>query len=186
MVIFINGSFGVGKTTVARVLARELERSAVLNPEPFGVLLSHVSRLLPLAVRTDDFQDLAAWRSLSARAIRFAHRFRGTIVVPMAFSNLSYLNGFLSHLRGRGIPTLHFCLVAPYAVVLERMRSRQEDGPTPWQLRRSAECCDAHGAPEFAEQISTVGRSAEDVAREIAARVSRSTGGTAERRWAQR
>ena len=161
----------MGKTTVARALARELKGSAVLNPEPFGVLLSHVARLLPLEVRTDDFQDLAAWRALSARAIRFAHRFRTTIIVPMAFSNLSYLNGFLSHLRGRGIPTLHFCLVAPYAVVLERMRNRQKDGPTPWQIRRSAECCDAHGAPEFAEHIPTAGRSAIEIANEIAARV---------------
>lgn len=171
MVIFINGSFGVGKTTVSRLLSSELVGSAVLNPEPMGVVLSRLAAWWPLAHRTDDFQDLAAWRLLSARAIRFAHRFRKTIIVPMAFSNASYLEGFLSYLRGCGVPTLHFCLTAPHVVVLARMAGRQKRGPTQWQVRRSAECCNAHRAPEFAEHISTTGRSAQEVAKEIAEHV---------------
>jgi predicted kinase len=171
MVIFINGSFGMGKTTVSRLLASELPGSAVFDPEPMGVVLSRLAMLWPLQRRTDDFQDLAVWRLIGARAIRLAHRFRSTVIVPMAFSNLRYLEEFLSHLRRHGVPVSHFCLTAPHSVVLDRLAARQPRGPTRWQLRRSAECCDAHRAPEFAEHISTVGRSANDVAKEIADRV---------------
>jgi hypothetical protein len=171
MVIFINGSFGIGKTTVSRLLASELPGSAVFDPEPIGVVLSRFAALLPRHHRTDDFQDLAAWRLLSARAVRFAHRFRATIIVPMAFTNLAYLEDFLAYLRSCGVSTRHFCLTAPHALVLERLAAREKRGPTPWQLRRSAECCDAHRAPEFAEHVPTAGRSAHEVAKEIANRV---------------
>ena len=173
MVIFINGSFGVGKTTVSYLLSRELAKSVVFNPEPIGVALLRLAAWWPLQQRTDDFQDLAVWRFLNARIIGFLHRSGSNIIVPMTFSNLSYLEGLLAYLRGRGVPTLHFCLIAPHAVVLERLAARETQGPTQWQLRRSAECCDAHRAPEFAEHISTTGRSAQELAKEIADRVRR-------------
>ena len=172
MVIFINGSFGIGKTTVARLLADRLGRTAVFDPEPVGLVLSRLSLLLPLRERTDDFQDLVSWRRISVLAIRVALRLRKTIVVPMTFSNASYLAEFISQLQRCDVPTLHFCLTASHRVVTERLRAREHlRGPTQWQLRRSAECCDAHQAPEFAEHIPTADRSALEVANEIANRI---------------
>src|SRR5438128_367099 len=112
MVVFINGSFGIGKTTVARLLAAELPKSFVLDPEPLGVVLMHLAALG--GAPQDDFQNLVAWRWLLARATRMARGFRRTVIVPMAFTNLAYLGEFLFYLRERRIPTLHFCLVAPH------------------------------------------------------------------------
>jgi predicted kinase len=169
MVVFINGSFGIGKTTVARLLAAQLPRSVVFNPEPMGVILMHFAAIG--RPRKDDFQDLAGWRRLTARAVRLASRLRRTVIVPMAFTNLAYLGEVLSYLRDRGVPTFHFCLTAPHSVVLERLHARQSLGPTPWQLRRSAECCAAHQAPEFAEHVPTHDRTARDVANDIATRI---------------
>jgi hypothetical protein len=169
MVVFINGSFGIGKTTVSRLLAAQLPGSLVFDPEPMGVILMHLAALGRRP--KDDFQDLVAWRWLGARAIRIARRFCGTVVVPMAFTNLAYLGEFLSYLRERRVPTLHFCLTAPHSVVVERLHARQRKGPTAWQLRRSVECCDAHGAPEFAEHVPTAGRTAREVANDIATRI---------------
>lgn len=169
MVVFINGSFGIGKTTVARLLAAQLPRSVIFNPEPMGVALLHLAAIG--APRKDDFQDLAAWRWLGARAIRIARSLRNTVIVPMTFTNLAYLEEFLSSVRARGVPALHFCLTAPLAVVIARLHARQSLGPTPWQLRRAAECCAAHSAPEFAEHVPTADRTAHEVANEIAARI---------------
>lgn len=169
MVIFINGSFGIGKTTVARLLVRQLEHSVLVDPEPIGVVLMQVTRAWR---RVDDFQDLRLWRETSARLIDLLSRVRGAVVVPMAFTNVPYLRQFLTAARHRDRATFHFCLTAPLPVVRERLRAREiRGGPTEWQLRRSAECCEAHQSADFAEHIRTESRSPQDVAQEILARI---------------
>jgi predicted kinase len=165
VVIFINGSFGVGKTTVSRLLARQLPGSVLFDPEPIGVALL---RIVSLWRRTDDFQDLSIWRKSSIFLIRLVCRFRDVVVVPMAFSRESYLQEFLAGVRRNDGETVHFCLTAPLPVVRERLRSREVGrGPTEWQLRRSAECCEAHRKPEFAQHVATEGRSPQQIAQEI-------------------
>jgi len=172
MVIFINGSFGVGKTTVARWLVQQLPHSVLFDPEPIGVVLLHLARIWPSATRANDFQDLRIWRKTSIRLLGVICRLRRVVVVPMAFSNASYLRDFLSAARRRDGETFHFCLTAPLAAVRERLGSRDvRRGPTEWQLRRSEECCEAHRRPEFAELVSTEGRSPQEVAQDILARI---------------
>ncbi len=168
VVIFINGSFGIGKTTVSRLLVQQLPHSVLFDPEPIGVVLS---RLIRTWRRVDDFQDLSIWRETSARLIGLMCRFRGAVVVPMASSNESYLRQFLTDVRQSGNEAFHFCLTAPLPIVRERLRSREiRRGPTEWQLRRSAECCEAHQRPEFAEHIATEGRSPQQITQEILGR----------------
>jgi hypothetical protein len=172
MVIFINGSFGIGKTTVSRLLVQRLPHSVLFDPEPLGVVLLRMSSVWPSKTRVDDFQDLAIWRAMSVRLLGLVCRLRRVVVVPMAFSNATYLGEFLSAARRRDGETFHFCLTAPLAVVRERLRSRElRRGPTEWQLRRAEECCTAHQRPEFGEAVPTEGRSPQAVAREILERV---------------
>ena len=172
MVVFINGSFGVGKTTVARLLVRQLPHSGLFDPEPFGVVLLHLSAHWPPTARVDDFQDLRLWRTASVRLIRAARGLRRTVVVPMTFSNETYLGEFLSGARRHDADTRHFCLTAPLDVVRERLGRREgRRGPSAWLLRRSAECCVAHSRPEFAEHVATENRTPQAVADEILARL---------------
>jgi len=172
MIIFINGSFGVGKTTVSRLLVKLLPRSVLFDPEPIGVALLRLSRLWPGRTCADDFQDLSFWRAASIRSIGLVGRLRRVVVVPMAFSNATYLHQFLNAVRREDGDTFHFCLTAPLAVVRERLISREARcGPTEWQLRRSAECCEAHRGPDFAELVATEGRSPREVAADILERI---------------
>lgn len=172
MIIFINGSFGVGKTTVSRLLVQQLPRSVLFDPEPVGVVLLRLRRAWPSSPRVDDFQDLAAWRAASIRLIGLVRQLRGTVIVPMTFSHLPYLDQFLSAVRRRDREIFHFCLTAPLAVVVQRLRSREtQSGPTEWQLRRAAECCQAHQRAEFAEHVSTERRSPQEVANDILGRL---------------
>jgi chloramphenicol 3-O-phosphotransferase len=171
-VILINGSFGVGKTTVAGLLRRRLPGSVIVDPELLGIAMLMLSKAWPFGQRVADFQDLRAWRHASACAIRIMERLRSTIIVPMAFSNRVHLGELQRSIGGGGVEIFHFCLVAPHEVVLERLRQREgRRGPSPWQLRRSAECCAAHLSPDFAVQIPTAARTPEEIADDIVRRV---------------
>ena len=167
--IFINGTFGVGKTTEARLLAQRLPRSMIYDPELLGVVLQRLSRPFK---RIDDFQDLRVWRRSSARLIRFVRRLRDTIIVPMTFSNESYLRELVTDVRAVDAATFHFCLTAPLGVVQQRLQQRDAlRGPTAWQLRRAAECCQAHQKAAYAVQVATEGRSPREVAAAILAQL---------------
>jgi hypothetical protein len=59
MIIWINGAFGAGKTTLAEELSRHFPEAVLFDPEYVGYLLRHW-----VPVPTGDFQDLPSWREL--------------------------------------------------------------------------------------------------------------------------
>ncbi len=59
MIVWINGTFGVGKTTTAGLLAERTDWR-VFDPEHVGYLLQSNMADVPV----EDFQDLGPWRTL--------------------------------------------------------------------------------------------------------------------------
>ena len=81
LVVWINGAFGVGKTSVAEELVTLLPGAILFDPELLGTLLRMV---IPLHEQTDGFQDIPAWRELSRDAVVPLARTRpGAVVAPM-------------------------------------------------------------------------------------------------------
>jgi MoxR-like ATPase len=64
VIILLNGAFGIGKTTVARLLAPRLKRAVRFNPEIIGSALQRTARLFGRKVY--DFQDLESLVSKTA------------------------------------------------------------------------------------------------------------------------
>ena len=56
MIIWINGSFGVGKTTIAEKLKERIKNSIIYDPEKVGLFLDKM-----LSEKKDDFQDYELW-----------------------------------------------------------------------------------------------------------------------------
>src|SRR5688572_5396402 len=171
VILLLNGAFGIGKTTVARLLVPRLPRAVLFDPEIIGIALQRMARLTGRSV--GDFQDLPAWRRLTVAGLRAARMLYPNIVVPMAFSNVAYLEE-IRRGAGRFEPDVfHFCLVAPVDVVHERQRARRTNSrDAAWQHRRAAECCLAHQGEEFATHVVTVEREPADIAEEILRAVS--------------
>ncbi|MGI9064262.1 MAG: hypothetical protein ACR2FQ_10695 [Pseudonocardiaceae bacterium] len=59
MIVWLNGTFGVGESSVAAVLQRALPESTRFDPELVGFMLREM-----VAVPTGDFQDLPLRRRL--------------------------------------------------------------------------------------------------------------------------
>jgi thymidylate kinase len=165
MIILLNGAFGIGKTTVARSLVARLPRATLFDPELVGMALQRGARLLGRGV--EDFQDLASWRRLTVAGIRAARALRPNIVVPMAFSNATYLREIRLRISRFEPRLFHFCLIAPVEVVHERLRGRGEDRErSAWQYRRASECCITHASEDFATHVDA-DRTPDDIAQEI-------------------
>jgi len=176
MVILINGSFGVGKTTVARLLAARIPKSILFDPEVIGFVLQRLSKFIPFDGRgTDDFQDILLWRNLTASTVSWINKITSrTIIVPMTFSDLDYLNQIRSKLLHKGITVYHVCLTASVNVVYERLKKRGVSSSSPegvWIYPRAAKCCEVHAASEFDEHINTNERLPSEVANDIWKRI---------------
>jgi hypothetical protein len=170
MLIWINGPFGVGKTTVARRLVRLRPDFRLFDPEQIGFML----RPIWPASEASDFRDLPLWRELVLRTLAAAASDPArTIVVPMSLSNPDYFEEIIGGLRAQGIDVRHFSLMAPAATIrrriwrrLSRLRSKR------WALVRVEPCLAILSGAQFAAHIAAHERPAAAIAEEILARLS--------------
>jgi chloramphenicol 3-O-phosphotransferase len=176
MIILLNGSFGVGKTTVAKLLRHSLPGSAIYDPELVGFVLRRLPKWMKLnGAGSDDYQDIVLWRRSAVAGVRLFRRFAsGPIIVPMAFSRRDYFDEVVTRIELIDSELRAFCLKAGLATVKKRLveRGTKIEGPgTEWIARRIIECVDAHNDPHFGEPVDTEGRSAREVAEEIMQRL---------------
>lgn len=126
MIIWLNGGFGAGKTTLAGELHRRLPEAVVFDPEELGITLW---RWVP---RNEDFQDLASWRELvvdTALALRRHHA--EVLIVPMALVRDAYREEILGGLAAAGEEILHVFLDLDLAVQQDRLLRRAPEGAAP-------------------------------------------------------
>jgi predicted kinase len=172
MVVMINGSFGVGKSAVAKLLRKELPGSVIYNPEWAGIALMRLSKWSRLqGSDTDDFQDIVLWRRFTVAGIRLSGVFAsGPVLVPMAFTRRDYYDEIIAKLRDSGREVKAFCLRAELPTIRKRLIERGEKLDEPgseWILRRINECAEAHRDPHFGEPVETDNRTAAETAQFI-------------------
>jgi len=176
MNVIINGSFGVGKTTVANLVCQTLPESVIYDPEWVGYILRRLPKWITLkGSGTDDYQDIDLWRkSVIAGPRLFQFFVSGPVIVPMTFSHRVYFDEIVAGIR-RFDPGLRvFCLRASLATIKKRLvaRGTQIEGTEgEWIMRRIVECADIHRDPHFGEPVDTEDHSAREVAEEIVKRL---------------
>lgn len=122
MIVWINGAFGAGKTTVAYELCRRLEDAFIYDPENIGYFLR---KNTPKECDKEDFQDISLWRSFNFSALKLiAEEYGGTIIVPMTLVNKAYYDEIIQSLLDCGIPLRHFILCAEKSMLLKRLKKR--------------------------------------------------------------
>lgn len=154
MIVWINGAFSVGKTTVARELARRWPAAVLLDPEQIGFLLR---RLVPVEAQTGDFQDLRLWRQFTVEACAGLMELTGRpLIVPMTLIDENYFDEIVGGLKQRGMIVHHFALIASPATLRKRIRFRLSfPGDKKWARRHIDKACQALAKPRFAVQVNT-------------------------------
>ena len=156
-VVWINGAFGAGKSTVAQRLAAALPDAAVFDPEPLARLIRDA---MPPSRRPSDYQDSALWRHLTVEAVGGLAAGSGVVVVPMTLIDEGYFADTVGVLRESGVHVDHFALTASPATIRRRLLKRQvtrlaHPPSTRWALDRVERCCKALASSTFHEQIGT-------------------------------
>jgi len=123
VIIWLNGTFGVGKTSTAERLAALVPDSRVLDPETVGQLLRANLGDLPVP----DFQDWPAWRPLVAAALIEVARMTGQhVIAPQTVLKREYLDQILAPLRAAELEVFHVVLDASDAVLRSRIDGTDE------------------------------------------------------------
>jgi chloramphenicol 3-O-phosphotransferase len=124
VVVWINGPFSAGKTSVAEVLVREVN-GHLLDPEVLGCTLR--DHIVPAVGYPGDFQDLALWRTFTRDAVLdVADRFNGPVIVPMTVARREYFAEIIEAIRARHA-LHHFTLLASRDEILRREATRPDD-----------------------------------------------------------
>jgi AAA domain len=122
VIVWVNGGFGAGKTTLAGELHRRLPDAVVYDPEDVGLMLWKWMR------PNGDFQHLPSWRELVvATALSLRTHHADTLIVPMSLIRDAYRAEILGGLADAGEEVLHVFLEADAGVLRERLNARVTD-----------------------------------------------------------
>ncbi|MFB7600923.1 AAA family ATPase [Streptomyces sp. NPDC056160] len=120
MLVWVNGAFGSGKTTLVEELRSRRPDALVFDPELVGFVLRKT-----VEVPTGDFQDLRLWRrQVAAMAVDLVEEYRRPVLVPMTLVDPAYLGEIFGVLADAGVDVLHFFLEVPRDVLVERIDGR--------------------------------------------------------------
>jgi hypothetical protein len=174
VIIWLNGTFGAGKTTTANELDRLLPGARIFDPELIGDMLGHVPKL----PEVDDFQHWPPWRSgVVATATHLLDYVGGVLICPQTVLREPYWAEISDGFQAAGIETRHLVLHADRDTLVDRIEHDEvEAGARQWRLDH----LDRYEAAlpwlrEAADVVDTTSRSAADVAARIAASLAATT-----------
>ncbi len=132
-VVWVNGTFGVGKTTTTAYLLEQTNGWRYFDPETVGYLLRGAMSDVPVA----NFQDFAAWRRLVPQVLAEIGRETGqNIVAVQTVLNRDYWDEIHSGLTEHGFDVTHVVLDCDDAVLRERIHLDQHDvNAREWRLQ---------------------------------------------------
>lgn len=167
MIVWLNGTHGVGKTTTSKIVQQLLPDARVLDAEKVGEVLMDIKPGLPA---TDNFQHWEPWRPLVVETARRVLEYTGgTLVMPMTVLVESYWREISDGLTGHGLPIQHFVLHADQVTLRDRIQNDDVLGPSTFRFAYIEAYAEAARTwlHRKAEVIDTTNITANQAARQI-------------------
>ncbi|MCF1512559.1 AAA family ATPase [Streptomyces glomeratus] len=139
MIVWVNGAFGSGKTTLVDELRPRWPEALVYDPEMVGYVLREI-----VEVPTGDFQDLRLWRrEVASLAVGLVEEYHRPLLIPMTLVDPGYAGEIFGVLKDAGIEVHHFFLKVPREVLEKRIDGRSVTPDSPEQDERVRRWCKA-------------------------------------------
>jgi gluconate kinase len=144
LIIWLNGAFGSGKTTLTEELHRRLPEAVVFDPEDVGWVLTQA-----VSSPSGDYQDLPSWRHLVVEHARTLLKHHAkTLIVPMTLVSRQYHDEIIGALRGAGEQVVHVFLDVPADILESRIRAQvlcpsdqeKDESARQWRLSNIERC----------------------------------------------
>lgn len=120
MIVWINGAYGSGKTTLVSEITRKRADAVVFDPEHIGYLLRE-----SVPVPTDNVQDLPSWREIVVASLLSLQRHHPSLLlVPMTLIDLAYRREVFGALRAADVELLEVFLDVPADELRRRIEHR--------------------------------------------------------------
>ncbi|KNE84255.1 MULTISPECIES: AAA family ATPase [Streptomyces] len=137
MLVWVNGAFGSGKSTLVDELRRRWPEALVYDPEMVGYVLREI-----VEVPTGDFQDLRLWRrQVGDLAVGLVEEYRRPVLVPMTLVNPQYAGEIFGVLEVAGVTVHHFFLQVSREILEKRIDGRSFTPHDPEQDERVRRWC---------------------------------------------
>ncbi|KOG54401.1 TmrB-like protein [Streptomyces griseoflavus] len=137
MIVWVNGAFGSGKSTLVDELRPRWPQVLVYDPEMAGYVLREI-----VEVPTGDFQDLRLWRrQVADLAVGLVEEYRRPVLVPMTLVNPGYVGEIFGGLKDAGIDVHHFFLKVSREVLEQRIDGRSFTPDNPEQEEKVRRWC---------------------------------------------
>ena len=173
MIIWLNGTFGAGKTTTAKHLVGRLKNARHFDPEQVGYLLRTELADHEFA----DFQDLPPWRELVPVFTQTIAEFTGQhLIAVQTVLREDYWRELTQGFVRTGLDVFHVLLHVDLGVLAERIKADEVDvGACQWRLNHISEYEQSLAWMKSAADlvVDTTNQPAADVADLIAAKVER-------------
>lgn len=173
MIIWIDGAYGVGKSTLAEKLHALLPNSFIFDAENVG---NAVRDNMPQSVYYNEtFEGYPLWFYVCNELLtELTDRFDGVVLVPMTLMRRESFAKFAEPLRGRGIEIVHVLLESSKEVIHDRILARGESEDC-WCMRHIDDCLSAQQHFEYVIRVQSLGQTAEELAKEVVQALGLST-----------
>ena len=171
MIIWINGAFGSGKSSVAQSVCSKLKSAHLYDPEQVGYFLW---QNFPTEMKNKgNFQHIPLWREFNKKILKYMDdNYKGIIVVPMTIYVKKYYDEIIGALINDKVEVKHFILTASKQTIIKRLVQRG-DCEDCWAAQHIDKCLKAFESEISEEKIDTESKSVEEIAYEIIDKCSR-------------
>ena len=167
MIYWLNGAYGVGKSTVTESLKPLLNNAHVYDPEVTG---DAIRDSYPEALFRDTFEQYPLWLEVNYRILKDLNTcLDGDIIVPMTLLREASYTAVIERLKADGVAVRYIFLDADAETLQHRMVDLGREEPDSWCVNHIEACLRAQAAERHAIHVNTVGRTPEQIAAEIAA-----------------
>ena len=166
-IYWLNGAFGIGKSTVADCLAKRLGRAHVFGAEEVGNAIR--DNYPKEARRSVIFEDYPLWRETNYKLLLDIYgKYDGDIIVPMTLVREESYADIIAKLREAGASVEYIFLDGDRKAIRDRILSRGESEDC-WCMQNMDLCLDAQRKDKHARHIDATNNSPEKIVRLILA-----------------